>query len=409
MTRIKQSSADLKKGMKPVLILGCDSNGYGVIRSIAKFNRNIPIIGVDFNPKSPGLFSNYLNEKRIISDPNKNEENTINDLFNLGKQFDEKPVVIITSDIFLSLFNANRERISKHFLFNIPSENLLNNLLDKRKQYEIIAGLNVNLPKTVFVSKDKGIQDIDDIKFPVFVKGAFPHIWKQYYTEKGFVAIDGAQLISKIREIRVCNLDLVIQELIVGPNNNHYKVSAYYDKNGEPKLFFTTQKVRQFPYDFGVGSYMKSKRIEKLLEVGRRIFDTLHYTGIGSIEFKKDERDGKFKFIELNPRMWQQNYQATLSGLNFAEYYYKDCIGEKIEFNDKFVENITYIDTVNDFQSFMLNKKITDESYFDWIKQVLKADSYAFYEVKDVMPILHSSNCGLNSFIYAKSLFKRIF
>ena len=395
--------------MNTIIILGCDSNGYGVIRSLAKFNSKLEIIGVDFNSKSPGLFSKYLTDKRIISNPNENEANTIKDLFNLGKQFKEKPVVFITSDIFLSLFNANRERLATHFIFNIPSEKLLNNLLDKRKQYEIIAGLNVNLPKTIFIPKEISFKDIESIQFPVFIKGAFPHIWKKHFVEKGFVVYDKKEFEIKVAEFNNLNLDLVIQELIVGPNGNHFKVSAYYDKNGEPKLFFTTQKARQFPFDFGVGSYMKSKRVEELLESGRRIFDALGYIGIGSIEFKKDERDGEFKFIELNPRMWQQNYQAALAGLNFAEYYYKDCIGEKIEFNDKFVENITYIDTVNDFQSFMLNKKITDESYFDWIKQVLKVDSYAFYETKDIKTIIRSSNYGLNSFRYAKSLFERIF
>lgn len=382
------------------MVLGCDSNGYGVIRSLAKFNRNLVIIGVDYNAKSPGLFSKYLDEKRIIADPNKNKENAVKDLINLGKQFKGKPIVLITSDIFLSLFNENRERLCEYFTFNIPSENLLNNLLDKRKQYEMIASLNVNLPKTLFVSRDSSNQNIEDIQFPVFIKGAFPHFWKQHFIEKGFVVNNKQELEIKLAELKILNLDLVIQELIVGPNSNHFKVSAYYDKDGEPKLFFTTQKARQFPFDFGVGSYMKSKRVEELLESGRRIFDALGYTGIGSIEFKKDERDGEFKFIELNPRMWQQNYQSALAGLNFAEYYYKDCIGEKIEFNDKFVENITYLDTVNDFQSFMHNKKITNESYFDWLKQVLKADSYAFYEAKDIKPIMRSSNCGLNSLRY---------
>jgi predicted ATP-grasp superfamily ATP-dependent carboligase len=386
--------------VNPVIVLGCDSNGYGVIRSIAKFDGSIPIIGTDYNTNSPGLFSKYLTDIKIISNPNNDSKNTVKDLINLGEQFKEKPVVIITSDIFLTLFNDHREKLAKYFLFNIPAKELLNTILDKGKQYEAIKSLGVDVPRTIFLPQHEKINHPFDLKFPVFIKGAFPHIWKQYFTEKGFIANDEFQLISKIREIHVHNLDLVIQELIVGPNSNHYKVSSYYDKNGEPKLFFTTQKARQFPYDFGVGSHMKSKRVEELLESGRRIFDALHYTGIGSMEFKKDERDGEFKFIELNPRMWQQNYQATIAGLNFAEYYYKDCIGEKIEFNDQFLENITYMDSVNDFQSFMLNKKVTDESYFEWIKQVITSDSFAFYEEKDIKPILHSSNYGLNSFRY---------
>lgn len=395
--------------MNPIIILGCDSNGYGVIRSVARFNRKIELVGLDYNYKSPGLFSKFLSKKIIITDPNTNEAKTVDDLISIGKQFSLKPVVIITSDVFLSLFNKYREPLREKFLFNIPDKNLLDNLLDKRTQHQIISNLGVNVPKSILINNENFNTEEIDLDFPVFVKGAVPFIWKQHYTEKGFIANDKSEFTSLIKKFSNKKLDLIVQELIIGPNSNHFKVSAFYTKSGEPKLFFSTQKVRQFPYDFGVGSYMKSQRVDELLNVGKKIFDALNYTGIGSIEFKKDERDGQFKFIELNPRMWQQNYQATLAGLNFAEYYYNDCIGENVEFNDKFLENITYIDTVNDFQSFSVNKQITGESYVDWVKQVLKADSYAFYEVKDVMPILRSSNYGLNSFRYAKSLFKRIF
>lgn len=394
--------------MIPVIVIGCDSNGYGVIRSLAKFNRRLKIVGVDFSTKSPGLFSKYLFNKRIISDPNINEDKTFIDLINLGKEFKEKPVVIITSDIFLSLFNKNREELSNYFLFNIPSKELLTKLLDKRKQYHIISNLGVHLPKTIYLSKNDSLSEINNISYPLFIKGAFPHIWKQYFIDKGFVVDNQYELEKKIEELARLNLDLVIQELIVGPNCNHYKVSAFYSKSGEPKLFFTTQKVRQFPTDFGVGSYMKSKRVEELLAEGKRIFDALHYTGIGSIEFKKDERDGKFKFIELNPRMWQQNYQATLAGLNFAEYYYKDCIDEILEYKDDFLENITYMDVVNDFQSFVVNKKVTGESFYDWTKQLFNADSYSFFDIKDIKPILYSSNFGLINIKYIKKFFRRI-
>jgi len=384
----------------PAIVLGCDSNGYGVIRSIAKFDRNIHIIGVDSNTNSPGLFSKYLVKKIIITDPNADEEKTYKELIAISEQFNTRPIVIITSDIFLSLFNKFRKDLSNFFLFNIPSKELLDKILDKGRQYNLVKGLGVDLPNTIFLSKEDKLTDTFELNFPVFVKGAFPHIWKQFYTEKGFVADNFEKMEIIVNTIKKKNLDLIIQELIVGPNCNHYKVSTLFNCKREPKLFFTTQKARQFPFDFGVGSYMRSERVEELLEIGKKIFDALGYTGIGSIEFKKDERDGKYKFIELNPRMWQQNYQATLAGLNFAEYYYRDLAGDVLEFNDDFLENVTYIDTVNDFQSFYSNKKITEESFYEWVKQVLKADSYAFFEKKDLTPILKSSKYGTKVFKY---------
>ncbi|MEM4326142.1 MAG: hypothetical protein QXU40_02480, partial [Candidatus Pacearchaeota archaeon] len=80
-----------------------------------------------------------------------------------------------------------------------------------------------------------------------------------------------------------------------------------------------------------------------------------------------------------------------------------------IEFNDKFIEGVTYIDTVNDFQSFVINKKITGEKYFDWIKQVVTADSYSFFYPSDPLPILKSSNLGLKLIRYFMNILLRAF
>lgn len=381
-------------------VFGCDSNGYGVIRSLAEANLGMEIYGVDFNINSPGLYSRYLKNKFVISDPNKSIGNAFQDVFEIGKKFKIKPVAIITSDIFLILFNEYREKLAEIYLFNIPPKELLETILDKGKQYKLIAKIGNDLPKTVFYSITSEDEIKEEFNYPVFIKGASPYLWKQHFIEKGFIAKNENELLNKLNELRNVKLDLIIQEIIMGPNSNHFKVSAYYDRNGDAKLFFTTQKMRQFPYDFGVGTYMVSKRVDELLEKGKFYFDSLKYKGIGSIEFKIDERDGKFKFIELNPRMWQQNYQATVAGLNFAKIYYLDCLEKKITFSDKFKENITYIDTVNDFQSFVKNKLVNKQSFWDWIKQVLFAHSYAFWKIDDPVPILKSSHYGLKLFKY---------
>ncbi len=392
-----------------IFVLGCDSNGLGVIRSLAESKLRMDIIGVDSNKNVPGLYSRFLNERFIISDPNESLEKAGEDLIQLAKRFEIKPVIIITSDIFIVLFNNFREQLAEYFIFNLPDKDLLNKILDKSEQYKLISRIGYDLPRTIFCFYKNDFQLNEEINFPVFIKGTSPYLWKQYFVEKGFVVNNKTELINKLNELKKIKIDLVLQEIILGPNCNHYKVNAFYIRTGEPKLFFTTQKARQFPFDFGVGSFMVSKVVKELIEKGKFYFDSLKYTGIGSIEFKRDERDGKYKFIELNPRMWQQNYQATAAGLNFAEAYYLDCIGKNVEYSDNFKENISYVDTVNDFQSFVKNKVITGQSYVHWIKQILIANCYAIWRNNDPLPIIKSSNYGLKLFRYVRNLVKEVF
>ena len=393
----------------PVFVLGCGSNGYGVIRSLSMYDPRLEIVGIDCDSNAPGLYSKHLTAARVLERPSDDGKKWVDDLIALAATYKVRPVVIFTTDLFLSVINLHRQKAEEHLIFNTPSQSLLEQIMNKKTQYAMIAALGIKLPRTKYLPDGGGGDVRRDIQYPVFVKGAFPHLWKRHFVEKGFVVKNAGEMESRLAELATFKLDLVIQELIVGPNKNHYKVSAYYDKKGNPKAFFTTQKARQFPPDFGVGSYMVSKRMEELIEMGKKIFGALHYTGVGSIEFKKDERDGAFKFIELNPRMWQQNYQAAVAGLNFAEMYYRDCTGERIEYNEAFRENISFIDTVNDFQSFLVNKKNTGESFFEWAKQVIRADCYSFFESKDINPILRSSRYGANLFRYPRSFFRKTF
>ena len=58
--------------------------------------------------------------------------------------------------------------------------------------------------------------------------------------------------------------------------------------------------------------------------MGKRFLESIGYRGIGSAEFKRDERDGELKLIELNPRYWQQAALAERCGVNFPLAQYLD-------------------------------------------------------------------------------------
>ena len=48
---------------------------------------------------------------------------------------------------------------------------------------------------------------------------------------------------------------------------------------------------------------MRSVHDPELVELGLRSFRAIGYRGVGSIEFKRDDRDGRLKMIELDLRL----------------------------------------------------------------------------------------------------------
>ncbi|HPP45499.1 MAG TPA: hypothetical protein PK446_06880, partial [Methanomassiliicoccaceae archaeon] len=118
-----------------------------------------------------------------------------------------------------------------------------------------------------------------------------------------------------------------VQTVIDGPNTNHVKVCAYYGLDGKRRALFLTRKIRQHPVEFGVGTTMESIHDETAQRIGLDFLDAIGYRGIGSVELKMDQRTGRYMMIELNPRLWAQNIQATYAGVNFPLIQYDDVTG----------------------------------------------------------------------------------
>jgi predicted ATP-grasp superfamily ATP-dependent carboligase len=85
-----------------------------------------------------------------------------------------------------------------------------------------------------------------------------------------------------------------------------------------------------YPPDFGNSSYMVSVPLEEVSDAVstlRVLFETAGYRGIFSAEFKLDERDGRFKILEVNARPWWYIQFAAECGVDVVEMAYCDALG----------------------------------------------------------------------------------
>ncbi|NMC78612.1 MAG: hypothetical protein GYA59_04545, partial [Chloroflexi bacterium] len=131
-----------------------------------------------------------------------------------------------------------------------------------------------------------------------------------------------------------------------------------------------------------------------LAELGLNFFRGIDYRGIGSIEFKRDERDGQLTMIELNPRLWQQNIQATACGMNFPLIQYLDLTGNHPHAQTNFREGVRWLDAMADFQSFWDYHRQGKLSSWEWIRSWARARSFATFAPDDLGPFFKASRYG---------------
>ena len=60
-----------------------------------------------------------------------------------------------------------------------------------------------------------------------------------------------------------------------------------------------------------------------------RLLRAIGFHGVSQVEFKRDPRDGRFKLMEINPRLWQWHGLAAALGVDFPRIVYLDLMGRR--------------------------------------------------------------------------------
>ena len=203
----------------------------------------------------------------------------------------------ITSDIFLTSVSRNREKLIPYFLFNLPSDKLITTISDKYQQYKLAEQAGTTLPKTSILEHSDQMEMLKHtLSYPVLIKALDVNEWRDKVSGsvKGFVAETSESFCSQVSPLLTKKIKLVVQEIIEGPDTNHFKYCAYYSSDDKALCEFTLRKIRQNPIHFGVGAVVESIEYDELMDAGRKLFQSIGYKGVGSAEFKLDQKFRQF-------------------------------------------------------------------------------------------------------------------
>jgi predicted ATP-grasp superfamily ATP-dependent carboligase len=139
---------------------------------------------------------------------------------------------------------------------------------------------------------------------------------------------------------------------------------------------FVYTKVRQAPWDFGTMTLGRAAAAPEIVSLSKTLVRALGFRGICGLEFKRDPRDGQYKFIEINPRAEVWINLAQRCGVNLPHLKYQDMIGEPTrEVQTNFNKRI--VDLREDFSSYYMRyRKDVGTSYHlsfgAWLRSILK-------------------------------------
>lgn len=375
------------------VVFDCFINGLGVIRSLGE--KNIPVLGLDYNYMNIGRFSRYC-ESMIVPNPNKSQEKFINSLINIGKKFKTKAVLFPMNDEWLIAVSKNRDILEKYYLFPMPSWRIIQNCLNKKDLYKITQKNNIPFPQTFFEEDLRSnISIAEKIKYPCIMKISLSSEcssdFRSRFGKSIYKISNKKELLEKYVKIKELKFDFVIQQIIPGGMDNLYTFGSYFNKNLEPLAVFTGKKIRQEPYEFGTCLTSESVNEPQIVKLATKLIRALGYYGISQVEFKKDAHDGKFKLMEINARSWKWNSLASACGVNLPYVAYLDITGrEKKEIKNQ-IYGKKWILSILDLYYSILGYRIKGLnkyklSFRQWLHSIKGDKVDGIFSIKDPMP-----------------------
>lgn len=304
----------------PAIVISKGAQGLAVTRGLGE--KGVPVIVLHWTDHDVARLSRYASEAIQVPHPEHDGTAFVEALLALGERF-AGAVLVPTADEAVKDLARSKAQLEEHFIVACPDAEVVERFIDKRYTYELAAARGIPIPRTLVPEGPDDLVAFDEqVRYPCLVKPRESHRYMWHFKAKLAVVASLAEMRSAYDAAAQAGVDVVIQELIPGPDSCGVNYNAYR-WDGEVLADCTARKVRLAPPRFGVPRVVLSADVPAVVAPGRAILDSLGLEGFACTEFKYDVRDRTFKLLEVNGR---HNLSALLSircGINFPWISYR--------------------------------------------------------------------------------------
>jgi D-aspartate ligase len=304
----------------PAVVVGGGLNALGIVRSLGQ--AGIPLIVVDDDLKSPAMRSRYGRKVHCAA---LEGEVFAACLLKLASAYPQRMMLFVTEEASVIAISDMRERLSPRFYLRLPEHERLMALMHKQGFQELAEQVGAPVPRTVRVESPADLEKIAHLTFPCVFKPSKKDYGYGARFKKAYKVASPAEVAELYKEIHPVLADMVCQEWIEGTDDEVYFCLQYVGQDGEAVASFAGRKIRAWPPRIGgTASCTAAWEVaDELKEMTTKFFKQVGFTGMGSMEYKRDERDGRFYMVE--PTVARTDFQeevATLNGVNIPQAAY---------------------------------------------------------------------------------------
>lgn len=305
--------------MRILVICGFNQCGVETVRSLARAGHRVEVAITLANHRlrlQRWFASRYARRRIIVPHPRENPGGFQEKLLDLccGRKYD---VVLPAGEESTLALSEMQAALQPHTTTPLDAMDRVALVHDKFLLHRTLRDAGFTLPR---LYEYDGIDQLSsmDFEFPVVVK-ARKH--SGVFSGTRYVT-DREGLLSAVREFErqpsphptISDFSRpFIQEYI--PGTIHDADCLY--RRGSVRAMMTDHRKIMYPSSGGISVTAVTTHEPELATYARNILDFLKWHGLCEVEVKRDSRDGRYKLIEINPRLWGQLGLSIKAGIAF--------------------------------------------------------------------------------------------
>jgi D-aspartate ligase len=385
----------------PVFVLGDGANALSVAQCLGR--NGIPVHVFGKNRRCIAATSRYVISRCHVDEDNPG--NLVRAVISKADALGIRPVLMCSSDHFLQLVSDNRDQLDGRFHIALPATDAVNTVLNKGQFNEFCSKNGTPVPRSWSPESEADCDDICEASpFPVIIKPVIAHnaeaekFQKDGEFAKMILVSNGQELTRYFRELRAHGANVLVQEYIDGPDDEHYSYVSYRNSNSEEVVGAGIRKLRITPIHGGVATFVEIADDPELGRISNELLDKLSYIGISSVCFKRNCRNGKLICHELNGRFPLAQSATQLAGVNLPLVAYQDAVGIGVETTESSNRSGNWIMLDGDIFAFRDYRKAGELTFSQWLGSLRDIRICVEFSTDDLRPF----------FFWLKSMFARI-
>ncbi len=316
------------------LIFGGDINVYSVARA---FHEEYGIKSTCYGkyPSGPAARSSIIDYH--AHPDNETPEAFLRYVNEFASTHTDAPILVIgAGDAYVQLISENKDKLPENCIAPYIDAEMLNNLVQKEYFYNLCDKYDIDHPGTFIYKKEMGHDFEIPFEAPFICKPSCSiSYWEHPFegNNKVFIVNSREELLDILDRCYAAGYpdSMIIQDMIPGDDTYMRVLTCYSDQHGKVKMMCLghTLLEEHTPHGSGNHATIITEYNEEICTKIKAFLEDIGYVGYSNFDIKYDERDGKYKFFEINCRQGRSNYYVTGAGYNIARYFVEDYIFNK--------------------------------------------------------------------------------